>query len=130
MKKILYVLVAVLLVLMITFTGCKKDSFQKAIVGTHEVTLVMGTSSYVCDMIVTYDEATALYTITLTSGEDFIGQDIVLHGAETEDVIQIQFEENGYQGSCNVYSGTLQLVDKKAELEFLACGLDFSASEN
>lgn len=129
MKKLLYVLVAVLLVLMVTFTGCKKESFEKAIVGTYEVTFVKGTESLVCDMIVSYDESTALFTIKLTSGEDFIGQDIIMHGIENEEVIQIQFEEDAYQGLCNVYSGTLQLVDKKAELVFEACGLDFSASE-
>ncbi len=64
----------------------------------------------------------ALFAIKLTSGEGFIGHDIVMHGIENEEVIAIQFEEEGYQGNCNVYSGILKLVDKKVELEFLACG--------
>ncbi|PLX07724.1 MAG: hypothetical protein C0596_09855 [Marinilabiliales bacterium] len=87
MKKIAYIIGIILFILLLTFTGCKKDRFLKDVEGTHHVTYVMGTASYNCDMIVTYQESDDLFIITLTSGEDFIGQDVVLKGIRNDDTI-------------------------------------------
>ena len=128
MKKLFYVVFALTLMIMLFFTGCKKDSFTRDMEGTHSVTLYMGTVSYNSNMIVVYNIDTEIFTITLTSGEDYFGQDIVLKSIRNGDVLEIQFEEDGYQGLCNVYGGTLERVDKKLELNFDACGLSFTAS--
>ncbi|HNQ68920.1 MAG TPA: hypothetical protein PKN32_11110 [Bacteroidales bacterium] len=129
MKKLVYLIAALLIIAMVIFTGCEKDKLRRSVEGTHEATLVMGTHSYPCDMIITYNETDLIYTITLTDGQVSIRPDIVLTGIANEDVIDIQPKTNGYQGICNVYGGTLQVVSRKIVLEFDACGLEFSANE-
>ena len=129
MKRVIYLIVAMIILLAVFLTGCEKDRLRRSVEGTHEVSLLMGEHSYPCDMIVTYNESDEIYTITLTDGQVSVRPDIVLKGIANEDVIEIQPETNGYQGICNVYGGTLEVVDKKIKLEFDACGLEFYADE-
>ncbi|MDD3741094.1 MAG: hypothetical protein PHH30_07620 [Bacteroidales bacterium] len=129
MKRLVYLITVLMILALVIFTGCEKDKLRRSVEGTHEVTLLMGTNSYPCDMVVTYNDTDLVYTITLTDGQVSIRPDIVLTGIANEDVIDIQPETNGYQGICNVYGGTLEVIDKKIKLEFDACGLDFSANE-
>lgn len=129
MKNLFYLIVVFLIFATVIFTGCEKDKLRKSVEGTHEVNLVMGTHTYPCDMIITYNESDEIYTITLSDGLVSIRPDIVLTGVANEDLIEIQPETNGYQGTCNVYGGTLSVIDKKIKLDFEACGLEFSADE-
>jgi len=129
MKRAFYFILVVLIFFAVIFTGCNKDKLRRSVEGTHEATLLMGTHSYPCDMIITYNESDEVYIITLTDGLVSIKPDIVLTGIANEDIIDIQPETNGYQGICNVYGGTLQVVSRKIVLEFDACGLEYSANE-
>ncbi|HOZ29581.1 MAG TPA: hypothetical protein PLL66_01575 [Bacteroidales bacterium] len=129
MKRIVYLIAVLMILFAVLFTGCEKDRLRRSVEGTHEVNYVMGTHSYPCDMVITYNKAEMIYTITITDGQVAVKPDVVLTGVANEDVIEIQPETNGYQGVCNVYGGTLQVVDKKIELEFDACGLSFYANE-